>query len=264
MREERPIEFILPAFPAKSPNPQKTLGHLPDYGEVLGLRRLNELCARIGEVYAHGASVAICSDGRVFSDLVGVADAAVDEYASQIRRIIEENHFTHLTTFCLEDVVDGASSFTAMREWLTERYASPIEELRRRIRTDEESRSMFNGIHRFLLEDQLALHPELSKNKLRSRAKQLSYGVIQRSNAWSALLEETFPSAVRLSIHPQLGSSKKLGIRLLPSTDIWRTPWHSVPLYDGTDYRLVSRRQAEELGGVVVHMQDKYPCYVLP
>jgi L-tyrosine isonitrile synthase len=38
-----PIHFVLPAFPAKSPNPEKTLGRLPDYGEVLALLGLNGL-----------------------------------------------------------------------------------------------------------------------------------------------------------------------------------------------------------------------------
>ncbi len=69
----RPLELILPAFPAKSSNRAKTLGDLPDLGEQLGLARLQELCDEIRAVYAPGASVTICSDGRVFSDLVGVS-----------------------------------------------------------------------------------------------------------------------------------------------------------------------------------------------
>src|SRR5438105_1612857 len=35
----QPIRLVLPAFPAKSSNPEKTLGALPDFGEVLALQR---------------------------------------------------------------------------------------------------------------------------------------------------------------------------------------------------------------------------------
>ena len=65
-----PIHFILPAFPAKSPNRQKTLGALPDMADLEGLRMLNALAAKIRAVHAPGARVLICSDGRVFADVV--------------------------------------------------------------------------------------------------------------------------------------------------------------------------------------------------
>jgi hypothetical protein len=74
------VIFVLPAFPAKSPNPEKTCTALPDYGEYLALRMLQSLCDRIGSYYEPGAKVCICSDGRVFSDLIKVSDAAVGAY----------------------------------------------------------------------------------------------------------------------------------------------------------------------------------------
>src|SRR5688572_19877658 len=52
VRQGKPVRLVLPAFPAKSSNPEKTLGILPDLGEVLALRRLNALCERVAEVYA--------------------------------------------------------------------------------------------------------------------------------------------------------------------------------------------------------------------
>lgn len=48
--------------------------------------------------------------------------------------------------------------------------------------------------------------------------------MIQRSNAWSRLLERTFPDSVRLSIHPQFRVSAKIGVRLVDSADAWLTP----------------------------------------
>ncbi|GAB3638680.1 hypothetical protein GCM10027422_42700 [Hymenobacter arcticus] len=76
----QPIHLILPAFPAKSPNPHKVLGKLPDLGEEIALTFLQSLCNDIRQVYAPGARISICADGRVFADLVQVSDAEVSAY----------------------------------------------------------------------------------------------------------------------------------------------------------------------------------------
>ena len=69
-----PVELVLPAFPGKSPNRQKVLGPLPDMAERLSLEFLHNLSSRITEIYSPGARIIICSDGRVFSDLVRISD----------------------------------------------------------------------------------------------------------------------------------------------------------------------------------------------
>lgn len=51
---EQTLEFTLPAFPCKSPNPNKVAGSLPDEGERLALRSLNDLCEQITHVYPLG------------------------------------------------------------------------------------------------------------------------------------------------------------------------------------------------------------------
>lgn len=87
IKNEQPIHFILPAFPAKSPNPQKVLGTLPDMGEQISLQFLQSLCSQIREIYAPGARLTICSDGRVFSELVGVKDENVTAYSLSLIHI---------------------------------------------------------------------------------------------------------------------------------------------------------------------------------
>src|SRR5687768_6662952 len=89
VRAGREISFTLPAFPCKSPNTRKVLGHLPDLGEMLSLRFLAQLCERVGEVYAPGARMLICSDGHVFGDLVRVPDDDITEYTTVLREMIE-------------------------------------------------------------------------------------------------------------------------------------------------------------------------------
>ena len=117
---------------------------------------------------------------------------------------------------------------------------------------------MFNGIHRFLFEDRLALEPGKSRNRVREESKELAYHVIQRSNAWSALVERSFPQALRLSIHPQFSAAPKIGFQLVNCENIWGTPWHNVALLGQSGFRLVKRKEAEALGAQRALAHGKY------
>ena len=117
------LNIILPAFPAKSSNRDKTLGHLPDMGEVIALRYLNDLCRKIKDVYMPGARVIVCSDGRVFNDLVMVTDIHVDEYRNGIYEIMKEEQLENLSFYSLEDVYRGdAEDFASMRKQLMDSF----------------------------------------------------------------------------------------------------------------------------------------------
>ena len=68
--KNEPIQMVLPAFPFKSPNRKdKTIGHLPDLGEEIGLQHLNGLCESIAEIYQPAANVVITSDGLVYNGI---------------------------------------------------------------------------------------------------------------------------------------------------------------------------------------------------
>jgi len=264
VRAAKPIQLVLPAFPAKSANPEKTTGILPDLGEVIALRRLEALCVKIEEIYAPGAQLVICSDGRVFSDLVQVSDEAVSAYGDAIRAIIADEGLTHLTTYDLDDLFPGLKDHDVTRRLLVEKYAEAVEVVRERAASDSDARRMYNGIHRFLFEDLVVLNPGMSRTKVRDWAGALAYLVIQRSNAWSNLVLEQFPEAVRLSIHPQPMHSRKIGVQMVSSANIWRTPWHASVLFDGKEYTLVRRVDAEAMGAVLERENGRYAFFVMP
>jgi pyoverdine/dityrosine biosynthesis protein Dit1 len=259
-REE--IHFVLPAFPAKSPNREKTLGAMPDMADLEGLRMLNDLAEDIRDLHSPGARILICSDGRVFADVVRVNDVDVENYKRGIERMIGVHALNNLGTFHLEDVF-GELSFDHMREKLNTEYAVPLEDLREKMRGDQGLKLMFNGIHRFMFEDQLVLSPHLSREKARQLSKLLAYQVIQRSNAWSALLEARFPRSLRLSIHPQIPQSPKLGVRLVPAQSRWCTPWHNVLVSDGESKILMKRSEAEALGARLETSPEGYSYFRL-
>ncbi len=251
---QQPLRLVLPAFPAKSANLRKVTGPLPDFGEELALRFLQECCDSIRERYAPGATVTICSDGRVFNDLVGVTDEAVTAYRARLIEMIRHLGLTSIEVFDLDDIRPGAD-FEATRQWLTEHYAESRVNLEDRTRTFEPHRQLFNGIHRFLREDLADREPELSQTQVRNRSKEQAYEVIRRSNAWSRLISNYFPDALRLSIHPQAPHSEKIGILLTPSDDAWLTPWHGVVLLDADRFVLTRRAEAELQGATLVYRE---------
>ncbi|MCB9797113.1 MAG: L-tyrosine/L-tryptophan isonitrile synthase family protein [Alphaproteobacteria bacterium] len=259
----KPLHFILPAFPAKSPNTDaKVLGRLPDMAEEQALRYLQALCEDLQRTWAPGARVTICSDGRVFSDLVLVDDQAISDYARAIEDLLARLSLSCIDTFNLEDLFE-VTSFEGMRDHLSVHYGEPIERLRERAATDPETRAFVNGIHRFLFEDTVAVQTHKSRTCIRKECKERAYEVIQRSNAFSRLIAECFPDALRLSIHPQSPHSAKIGVLLGEAESTWITPWHGVAMHTPEGWRLVKRARAEALGAALVQVDGRPSHYAL-
>ncbi|MBA4696046.1 MAG: L-tyrosine/L-tryptophan isonitrile synthase family protein [Legionella sp.] len=252
IQKQEAITLILPAFPAKSANREKTISAKPDLGERLSLVRLNAICQQISAIYPIGVKLYLCSDGRVFNDLVLVNDEEVNLYQQGIKAIIKQEKLTFLKTFALDEIYPNAT-YNEMRKQLMMTHGEALEILKQRLKPQTPERYQFDGIHRFIFEDQRALRTDLSKNKLRKLTKLITYEVVRRSNAWSRLLAAEFPSSVRLSIHPQPCGSDKLGIQFLPANNRWATPWHNVLLKKGNNCQFVKRSEAEALGAKFNH-----------
>jgi pyoverdine/dityrosine biosynthesis protein Dit1 len=263
LRLGEPVHFILPAFPAKSPSRRKTLGPLPDRAEELALAYLESVANEVRAVHPPGARITICSDGHVFADLVGVPDDDVSRYGTEVRRMVEAARCSSLDTFGMTDLYEG-DDFPAMREQLTTDYAVPLEAVEERATRFEHARALVNGIHRFLLEEQADLQPGVSRTQLRNTCRSLAYRVVQRSDAWGRLLADCFPTAVRLSIHPQHPHAEKIGILLGPAEDVWLTPWHGVAVRRGDDWRLMKRSDAEAAGGRLIERDGRPSHFEIP
>lgn len=266
-----PITFVLPAFPGKSPNPGKVLGTLPDMAEQRALEFLQQLCDRVKGYYSPGAQIILCSDGRVFSDVVGMRDEDVTAYQRELSRIIIEAGFTSISTFDLDDLYSGLN-FDQMRTRLMEQYGEPIDVLKAAISrggknddcsvNDKEANRLYCGITRFLVEDAMFPGQKQSRTAIQKECRNRAYVVIQRSKAWGDWVEARFPHAVRLSIHPQTCGAKKLGIRLI-EPDHWLTPWHGVAVQVGERFMLLKRSQAEKIGALLIHSEGRPSHYIL-
>lgn len=258
----KPVHFVIPAFPAKSRNRRKTIGRLPDLGEYLALESVQGFCEQVSAVYAPGAVVTICSDGHVFSDALGIDDEHVDDYGAELLRMIRSIGGGAIGLYALRDAMPGLT-LDQRRARLLDEYAESVDELRDAVRSRTGTRRMFNGIHRFITEDHAVLMADLNATQRRNRAKLTAYEVVRRSQAWSRVVEEAFPGAVRLSIHPQDHHDTKIGFHLLRTTDSWLTPWHGVVLDDGLRQVLVKRAQAERLGAHLVWRNSRPSHFVI-
>ncbi|WPU67023.1 L-tyrosine/L-tryptophan isonitrile synthase family protein [Peredibacter starrii] len=257
MATGRSLKFLLPAFPAKSPSPVKTSGALPDFGEVIALQALNEMCAKITANYKPGAQVVICSDGRVFSDVVNVSDKTIDAYSEGIQSIINEFNLTHLSTFSLEDLYPNLSG-PELRNRLLWQFAKSIEEVRHQVIEDRHYQGLFNGMHKFMVEDRMGIPTVKSKNQINKETKSATYELMRRSDAWSALLNHYFKGALRLSIHPYPHTHEKFGVKLVSSSSKWATPWHNVTVKVKDKYELMHLAEAERLGAEKKVFGGKY------
>jgi pyoverdine/dityrosine biosynthesis protein Dit1/AcrR family transcriptional regulator len=258
--EERPLELLLPAFPAKSPNPQKTLGKLPDAAERVALRGLQTLCEELADAHPAGVRLTLCSDGLVFADVVGVGDEDVAAYGAEIDRLLAE--LPLLGRFDLAHAFGAATPEEARRRLLAG-WGEQEPELLEQVRASASLGAQLDGLHRFMFEDGVALSPELSRTQVRKQARGKAVQVLLRSRAWGRLLASCFPRALRLSIHPQPPVSDKIGVHLLPTGDAWLTPWHGVALLESDRFQLVKRSEAEALGASRVDADGRPSHYVV-
>src|SRR5262249_51937369 len=152
----------------------------------------------------------------------------VTAYMRELQGLIDELGAESLDIFSIDDAFD-ITDFEEQRQEMLLRHAISIEELHRLVKSGDPLLFTFNGVARFLFEDIFAIQGcRKTRNAIRSETKSLSYRVIQRSLAWSALIAERFPRAVRLSIHPHPPHSEKIGIYLVETLDNWLSPWHGV------------------------------------
>lgn len=260
MEKSEKLVFLLPAFPAKSPSPLKTSGELPDLGEVLALKSLQDLCEKITAIYAPGAKVVICSDGRVFSDVVNVSDESINKYQQGIQDIINEFDLIHLETFALDDLYPDQHG-DELRNRLIGQFAKSLEEVKHLVRVQDDYQRLFNGLHRFLLEDMVSMNKTESKNQISKAAKECTYELMRRSDAWSELLNHYFKDDLRLSIHPYQLEHEKFGIKLVSSSSKWATPWHNVTVKIKDKFELMHLQDALKLHALPKMLKDKYAYF---
>ena len=128
--------------------------------------------------------------------------------------MIHAEGLNRLALYNLDDVYDGLG-YEQKRQQMSAQYAPSLDSLRLEIKTDPRALALYRGITRFMLEDATGPAFNGTKSALLRDSRRRAYSVIQRSRAWSELVDDRIEHSVRLSIHPQQCRTSKFGIRLL-------------------------------------------------
>src|SRR5690606_19152400 len=115
-----------------------------------------------------GARIIICSDGRIFSDVVLVSDESIDRYNAGVLNIIQEFNLDRLSLFRMDDLYPLMRP-EDLREVILKKYASSIADVKAQVIRDEDYRHLFNGIHRFLFEDFRLLESSSSRSYIHKK-----------------------------------------------------------------------------------------------
>lgn len=154
LTQYKPIIFILPAFPTKSPNSPKVLGETPDMAEKLSLTFLNSLCERIKCCYPTGAEIIICSDGHVFGELICVCDDKISHYQFKLGELLRDLKLNYISVFNLnhvESFITSKGSYSHYRKLLIEKYSLSRENIKKQLIENEEGLSLYRAITPFFM-----------------------------------------------------------------------------------------------------------------
>ncbi|EFQ99065.1 hypothetical protein MGYG_02078 [Nannizzia gypsea CBS 118893] len=239
-----PISMVLPAFPFKSANKTtKVLGALPDKGEEMALKHLNNMCQEIGKYYKNGAQLYIVSDGLVYN---GVSDEEVWRYGQALRQLAREQScdnigFSRLSDLLNDDTLPEPLSEAEyvkyaprFREQTLQRYLPRDFDVVKAITNDPDINSTYCGYVKFLnleLADTLLKDQKMTTTHKIRCCKQVARHMITRGKAFADAILHRFPEHIRLSIHAST-DTKKISVSLIPQTgSLSMTPWHSALVY---------------------------------
>ncbi|KAG8909149.1 hypothetical protein FRC02_007969 [Tulasnella sp. 418] len=247
------IELVLPAFPDKSPSRAKVLGTLPDMAEEVMLRRLEDLCKSIEDLYKKGAVLHIVSDGIVYSEILQISDRVIFQYNLALRELVKQLELSHINFVRIANLLQNDNQLydypTFSRPEMTEEeyvQSAPSNrkaflerdigefDIEQVLKDDVGVLRTYRGYKKFLqfdLEGTDLMKDTngqlLSGNQRKKVITKVAKHMLCNGARFSHLIESTFPHSIRLSIHPHNNSGPKLALRVFPWGDIIRTPWHN-------------------------------------
>ncbi|KAL6707577.1 dityrosine synthesis enzyme [Coniothyrium glycines] len=250
-----PIQLALPAFPCKSPNPNKVGGIMPDLAEHIAMDALHDFVKEVNSIYEPGATMWVINDGHVFSDCIGVDDEMIDTYDACMAAIYQERYpedagsvpsirFKGLKNIFAAD----SDGFVGLQKLLlnSHKIPHPVKtkltgeaELCRKLmlgiggpdrayirqmieQQEPDALSLYRGQTRFMLEDlaDVSSVKSLSGKQKKKTAALVAEEMMSRNQAYSNLTELLLPQYVRLSIHAHDNAGPKFAIRLLPANKV--------------------------------------------
>lgn len=279
-----PVEFVLPSFPFKIPNPGKVQHRNADYAEILCLQRLYEITEIVRDLGGVDSIFRIISDGKMYADVCGIGFSEHSQYFAANAGFIEAMAATHALT--LVDMIDDVlgdrqddlwreiEEFSpALTDWWNSRRADGkvrylVRNMAANINLDAEmsgfSRAVISGGEGFSVNLDAATRMEMMDELIKqvhARAEKAAF----EFTALLVALRQTdavtsrYPMAIRATVHPKEG---QWGIHLV-NKESRVFPWQGVALQTQRgDWRIVPLAHALQRASVLVaDSVSKRPMY---
>ncbi|KQB85099.1 L-tyrosine/L-tryptophan isonitrile synthase family protein [Corynebacterium oculi] len=248
------VEYVLPSFPFKIPNMEKSpYGHF-DAGEILCLQRLQLINEVTTELLDKPSVFHVVSDGKIYSDICGVNAETYQGYSRSARQAIGQMGLAGSLDYVdmVDDVIgDRREEFSETLGRVKEELASWWEVNRGSKPVQYLIRNMSSNVN-FYLELECLAYGNLFgmlgdrrgdelKSLMSRKVEDAAFLFMAKLVTLKVLdvLAERYPGSVRATVHPKIG---QFGIHLVNSkTRVF--PWQGVPLR-GSDgrFRIVSPR----------------------
>ena len=223
------LHLVMQAFPCKIPgHTGRTLGILPDEGEAQALAKLSDLCDDLSRHVP--TKLSLVSEGHVVSDLLGVSDEDVDQYQKALRALprsprVEFNTVAADQLGCW--LGDPPADYIRAKMSIRDPMINGAAKARHEVVCDTLS-SKVDMCHTMA-----SIHSQGKDgwNVFQERCTHLAQQFCERSANHAALVRKVMPEAMWLTPHKTDNWSEATPFRLSGS-QVWSTPWNSVPLHD--------------------------------
>ncbi len=251
------IQFTLPSFPFKIPNPLKTWHHNLDAGEILCLERLYLISYLAQELLDKPAEFIVISDGLIYSDICEIDPFEHKAYSQKAKSVIEKMGITENIKYVdmVDDVLEDRFNeyletfdevCSELKLWWSEHRTTPkvrylINNMAANIKTNDLDYSVLRAMSH---ENAPQLFDDYSK-VARKRAEDIAFlFTVKLVTLWimDAVIQR-YEGCVRSTVHPKQG---QYGIHLVnPNSRVF--PWQGVVLKKETgEFRTLASQDAWE------------------
>ena len=246
VEKKQKIEFIMPAFPFKSPSEDKCLSNIIiDKAEEVSISFLSKFFAKSNKIYSHGVKLNIFSDGLIFSPIKEISDDIAIQYSNLMRKIIKTKNATNYINIISLDIL--YNNIEQGRELIFKKFGNKLDTIKKNVKENKLLNNTFNSVHKFYYEEIKGQFKDASNCQNSKKAKERAYRTIQAADALSKFIDAKYPNMIRLSCHSQPCDSNKIGFHLVNPIDYTNiTPWHSVGIKIDKSFKLVKNDDAKK------------------
>ena len=253
--QDAPITIVFPAFHGKVPNCGYVTGHLPDFGDYLGVQVLAQLAESVRSIYSPGVQIFVLHEGHLYTDtpLVGSPDD-VSDYLSAIRGIFAPYDYLHSLS-ALDLLGEGITPEEALTNFV-ECYTQSITDVDEVRALQGPYLDLYRAYKTMYTEILLSQH-DITKAQARRQSRCHALTQISRYIGYGKLVREHFEGQKFLKftvINKKDEDSRDIPMSYIPNKCANGTPLLNATCLD-EDYHFVKARDAYAKGFVPIKSQ---------